>query len=97
MHYKQAIDNAVNFEEKYLPDMWKNITKEQIESGHGGMDYFEFVAFFDALRNDKPMPIDVYDAAAWMSVTALSEYSIAHGNVPVQFPDFTNGLWRTRL
>ena len=97
VHYKQAIDNAVKFEEKYLPDMWKNITKEQIESGHGGMDYFEFVAFFDALRNDKPMPIDVYDAAAWMSVTALSEYSIAHGNVPVQFPDFTNGLWRTRV
>jgi len=94
-HYKKVIDNAKQYEEKYLPDYWKNITPEQLE-GHGGMDYFQFVAFFDAIRENKPMPIDVYDAASWMSVTTLSEYSIANGNVPVEMPDFTRGAWKTR-
>ncbi len=39
------------------------------------------------------MPVDVYDAAAWMSVTALSEKSIAEGGAPQTFPDFTRGKW----
>jgi len=92
---RKVLDNAKKYEEKYLPDYWKNITKEQLE-GHGGMDYFLFTAFFNAVRENKPMPIDVYDAAAWMSITALSEYSIANGNVSVEVPDFTRGEWKTR-
>ncbi|MBQ8894493.1 MAG: Gfo/Idh/MocA family oxidoreductase [Clostridia bacterium] len=95
-HYKEVIDNARSYEEKYLPDIWKNITEEQKKKGHGGMDYFEFVAFFDAIRHHKPMPIDVYDAAAWMSITALSARSIAGGNIPVEIPDFTRGKWKDR-
>lgn len=94
-HSRKVLDNAQQFEEKYLPDYWKNITPEQLE-GHGGMDFFEFVAFFDCIRNNKPMPIDVYDAAAWMCITPLTEYSIANGNVPVEIPDFTRGKWKTR-
>jgi hypothetical protein len=39
------------------------------------------------------MPIDVYDAAAWMSISALTEESIANGGMPVSVPDFTNGKW----
>ncbi len=38
-------------------------------------------------------PIDVYDAAAWMAVTCLSEESVALGGAPVCFPDFTGGKW----
>lgn len=95
-HYKTAIDNALKYEEKYLPDYWKNITKEQFEIGHGGMDYFVFAAFLDAIKNEAPMPIDVYDAASWMCITALSEESISKGNMPVQIPDFTNGKWKER-
>lgn len=52
---------------------------------------FCFYCIFDAIRNKKPMPIDVYDAAARMCITALSEYSIANGNMPVEIPDFTRG------
>ena len=37
--------------------------------------------------------MDVYDCAAWMAVTCLSEQSIALGGIPVAFPDFTNGKW----
>lgn len=91
--YRENIDSAKKYEEKYLPDCWKNLTQEQIESGHGGMDYFVFTDFFEHLRNGKPMPIDVYDAAAWMCVTCLSEESIKNGNMPVEFPDFTKGEW----
>lgn len=50
-------------------------------------------AFFDALKNDEPMPIDVYDMTSWMVVTALSEKSIALGSAPVDIPDFTCGKW----
>ncbi len=50
-------------------------------------------AFIEALQQGTPFPIDVYDAAAWMSVTALSEQSIAAGGQVVALPDFTNGRW----
>lgn len=40
-----------------------------------------------------PMPVDVYDAASWMAVTALSEISIAKGGAVVEIPDFTGGKW----
>ena len=57
------------------------------------MDYFVFRAFFDALKNNKKMPIDVYDAATWMAVSALSADSIAAGGQLQLMPDFTNGRW----
>ena len=49
--------------------------------------------FIDCLKNGTPPPIDVYDAAVWMSITCLSEESIATGSNPVAVPDFTNGKW----
>jgi hypothetical protein len=41
-------------------------------------------------------PIDVYDTAVYMSITCLSEQSIAMGSMPVPVPDFTNGRWIDR-
>ena len=38
-------------------------------------------------------PIDVYDAATYMAITALSEQSVAMGGLPQAFPDFTHGKW----
>jgi len=96
LHYRKVIDNAMRYEAKYMPENWKGLTKEMEEMGHGGMDYFEFIDYFDCLRNNKPMPIDVYDAASWMCISALSKQSIEGGNVPVEIPDFTNGKWKTR-
>ena len=57
------------------------------------MDWLEFKAFFDCIEKDEPMPVDVYDAASWMVITALSEYSVARGGAVVNIPDFTNGKW----
>ena len=53
-------------------------------------------AFFDAVKRGVQTPIDVYDMAAWMSITPLSEASIAMGGAPVAVPDFTNGRWISR-
>ena len=60
------------------------------------MDAFEFRGFVSALKNKKEMPIDVYDAAAWMCITALSSESIKNNGAPVQIPDFTRGAYKTR-
>ncbi len=94
--YRGVFDNAKAYEDEYLPDCWKNITEEMIKAGHGGMDYFEFKDFFDRLCENKPMPIDVYDAAAWMCISCLSEKSIASYGASVEIPDFTNGEYKNR-
>ena len=93
--YSKYMDNAKEYYDKFLPDMWKNVTEEILQAGHGGMDYFEFVVFADCLLNNKEMPIDVYDAAAWMSIVYLSEQSIRE-NRTVAIPDFTNGRYKER-
>lgn len=94
--YKENIDNAKKYEEKYLPEYWKDVTEEIINSGHGGMDYFLFNDFFNRLAENLEMPLDVYDAAAWMCITCLSEISIKNGGAPVEIPDFTNGAYKNR-
>lgn len=86
---------ADNYKE-YLPSVWRDITEEEKNLGHGGMDYIEFKAFFHAILHGEEMPIDVYDMAAWMAITPLSEQSIAHGGVPQAIPDFTRGKWMYR-
>ena len=93
---KENIDNAEKYYDKYLPEMWKSVSPEALKASHGGMDYFEFQTFCDCLRAGREMPIDVYDAAAWMSIAYLTEKSIALGGASVEIPDFTNGKYKTR-
>ena len=84
-------NNAERYLEKYEHPVWEKYLKEGLRGGHGGMDGLVYDAFIEAVRNGTPCPIDVYDAAAWMAITPLSEISIAKGGAPVDFPDFTNG------
>ncbi len=98
-HYLLSQDlfhNAKEFEEEHMPKMWKDMTPEAQKIGHGGMDYFTHRAFFDAVKNGTPTPIDAYDAAAWLAITVLSEESIRQGGAPQPIPDFTNGKWLNR-
>ena len=67
-----------------------------MRGGHDGMDWLVFRSFFVAAKAGAPAPIDVYDAAAWMSISCLSEQSVAMGGAPVAIPDFTNGKWMER-
>ena len=88
--------NAKEYYEQYMPDVWNKMTEEDKKSGHGGMDGIMFRAFVNAYKAGGEMPIDVYDCASWMCITALSEQSIATGGMPREIPDFTNGKWVIR-
>ncbi len=82
--------------EKYKHPLWQRFEQEGVKGGHGGMDWLVLRAFVESIIAGTGCPTDVYDAAAWMAVTVLSEQSIALGSAPVAFPDFTNGRWIDR-
>lgn len=87
--------NRKNYLETWEHPIWKRYKGDGVkERGHGGMDFLVLDAFFEALDKGLPMPIDVYDAAAWMAISALSAESIEKGSVSVPFPDFTGGEWQ---
>ena len=94
--WKKQWGNVERFRAQYEHPLWKDYLKTGIKKGHGGMDYLVFSDFIHCLKEGLPMPIDVYDMASWMSITALSEESIALGGQPVAIPDFTNGKWIKR-
>ena len=58
-------------------------------------DFLEDFRLIEALRNGVPPDYDVYDAATWSVVSALTEKSVADRSRPVDFPDFTKGKWKT--
>lgn len=84
---------ADEFLEKYDHPYWQKNAEKAVGAGHGGMDWFLVNDFVEAAKANKRPPIDVYDAAAWLAVTPLSEESIAKGSSAVAFPDFTRGRW----
>lgn len=94
---KTCSGNAEKYQQQYDHPIWKKYIEEGVRGGHDGMDWLEFQFFFQNLREGAPMPVDVYDAASWMAVTALSEMSVARGGAPVDIPDFTGGKWHMDL
>ncbi len=94
-YHVEEWDPVNTYHDKYDHPVWKRF-RDNVTGGHGGMDTLIVQAFLDAVRNRAPTPIDVYDCAAWMSITSLSEDSIAMGSAPVAVPDFTNGKWINR-
>ena len=94
-YWKGNWNNAEKLREEYDHPIWKNYIPGE-GAGHGGMDDLVLSAFFDSVRRRVEPPIDVYDMAAWMSITALTEKSIAMGGAPIAIPDFTNGRWIQR-
>lgn len=88
--------NARRYARKYDNRLWKHKSSGMRKSGHGGMDYLVLRAMIHSVRGETIPPIDAYDAAAWMCITALSEQSVANGGAPVEIPDFTRGKYKTR-
>lgn len=93
--WNEQWNNMEKYREQYDHPLWQDY-KPGSEDGHGGMDFLVLSAFFDSVKRQVQTPVDVYDAAAWMSITALSEQSISMGGMPVAIPDFTNGKWQNR-
>jgi len=89
-------DDFGPYEEAFRHPLWKEYIKNGVKTGHDGIDYLVLSAFVDTIINETTPPIDVYDMASWMVITALSEQSIAMGSMPVPIPDFTNGSWIER-
>ena len=85
-----------NFYDEYDHPLWKEFVVDGVKGGHGGMDWLVLRGFLESVKNKVAPPIDVYDSVAWMSITCLSEDSIAMGSQPVPVPDFTNGKWIKR-
>ncbi|MES2064344.1 MAG: Gfo/Idh/MocA family oxidoreductase [Bacteroidota bacterium] len=89
-------DKASTWFEKYDHPLWQKFEKFAEGAGHGGMDWFVFNAFVQSIKQRKDTPIDIYDSLTMSVITPLSEKSLADGNAPQAFPDFTKGKWKER-
>jgi len=83
------------YQTKYDHPLWLRHGQTAESGGHGGIDFFVLRAFIEAVKAKGPVPIDVYDAAAWSAISPLSEQSIAGNSKAVDIPDFTRGKWKT--
>ncbi len=88
-------------DEPYLKEydhpLWKRFEQQAAGSGHGGMDFFIVRAFVEALKDDQPPVIDVYDAVSMSVIVPLSEKSIKSNSASIQIPDFTRGKWKDNM
>jgi hypothetical protein len=80
----------------YGHPLWRKKNRKYRKFGHGGMDWFILRSFIETIKNDAYPPIDTYDSATYMAITALSEKSLENGSSVIQFPDFTNGKWKKK-
>lgn len=88
-------EDIEKYAEEFEHPLWKKLSQKGEGRGHGGMDFIEDYRLIQCLRTGSPMDMNVYDAAAWSVVSALSEKSVARNSEPVKFPDFTRGRWKT--
>lgn len=86
--YSKPIWNNARKYRLYDSPLWRRGSKHLKKVGHGGMDWLVTRAFVESYKAGKDFPIDVYDTAAYMCVTALSEESIREGGKKVNIPDF---------
>ena len=94
--WKKHWGNVEEYRNQYEHPVWKAYLEEGVKQGHDGMDWLVFCDFVEFVKKRKEATADVYDMAAWMSITALAEESIALGGQPMAIPDFTNGAWMER-
>lgn len=98
--YLEGMEEPVENNEKEMFDRYDHpihlaARNEPIRGGHDGMDWFACRAFIESAKRRIAPPIDVYDAAAWMSIGPLTEIAIAEER-SVEIPDFTRGKWQNR-
>ena len=84
--------NSLN--QKYTPEITKEMGELVKSSGHGGSDLLQDWHLIDCLRNGLPLDQDVYDAVSWSSIIPLSEWSVRNRSNSIDIPDFTAGAWK---
>ncbi len=91
-----AWEKLETYADEFEHPLWKSDAVKNASGGHGGMDYLENYRLIQCLRRGEPTDMDVYDAAAWSVLCALTEQSVANRSRPMDVPDFTRGAWKTR-
>jgi predicted dehydrogenase len=76
------------YADEFEHPLWRAHREDAAKEGHGGGDYFILSEFVDAILENRPPAIDVYDAVAWSSIIPLSVESIENNNCSVAIPDF---------
>lgn len=85
------------FQHPYLKSL-KPTPRKVALRGHGGgatTTPVNWVRLIAALRAGKITDYDVYDSVTSSAISPVSEKSVAGGSVPVPFPDFTKGKYKT--
>jgi len=77
------------------PLLKKLMAEAKKVGGHGGMDHVMSYRFLDCVRQGITPDLTVYDAASWSALIDLSDRSVRDGSIPVAYPDFTRGGWKT--
>jgi hypothetical protein len=79
--------------------LWKALgekaNEQRAKDWSGAYDYLMLHQLVTALRRGQKPPMDVYDAATWSAISELSERSVAKRSATQDFPDFTQGKWKT--
>ena len=88
-------EEVKELEKKNTPPIIKKIGElaKQV-GGHGGMDFTMDWRLIDCLRNGLALDQDVYDAATWSSIVALTGWSVANDSQAIEVPDFTCGAYK---
>jgi len=79
---------------EYMPDRYKNATKEQINAGHGGGDFFIVEDFITAIKTNTQPELDVYKGCEWTAVALLSELSVMNNGRFFDMPNFRKNMPR---
>ncbi len=91
--WMHCAESDAKYMKEYCHPLWREYREFGVRGNHDGMDYLTLRSFVESIQNQSETAIDVYDAASWMSITCLSEESIAKGSMPIAIPDFTSGRW----
>jgi predicted dehydrogenase len=75
------------FEDEFLPEIWRDPPPEALEAGHGGGDYFEVCDFVDAVKGLKPARVGVHEAMDMTLPGLISQESIRRGGEWLDVPD----------
>ena len=75
------------FEDEYLPEVWKVNEEKAEKAGHGGGDLIELYDFAKAVKGQGDPPIDVYTALDWTLTALVSELSVESEGKPLPVPN----------
>ena len=75
------------YEEDYLPEVWKVNEEKAKKAGHGGGDLIELFDWVKAIKGEGEPPIDVYTALDWTLTALVSELAVEAGGETLPVPD----------